>query len=134
MGAGHGRGRGGAVAGGCASAVRHPCAPCVHGPAPGGMLLCAPPHLHWISTYVLKPLPAARPMPPLEAQVVNSKGGAAGPNLMSMEELRDLFSYDAASLSSTYDSMCHKEGGSGGGGRGGEGGGGAGPDGQVRRR
>ncbi|GAB4814175.1 hypothetical protein N2152v2_001221 [Parachlorella kessleri] len=40
-------------------------------------------------------------------QVVNSKGGAtSGPNLMSMEELRDLFSYDPTTLSSTYESLC----------------------------
>ncbi|KAL4440282.1 hypothetical protein ABPG75_003283 [Micractinium tetrahymenae] len=40
-------------------------------------------------------------------QVVDSKAGGkpAGPNLMSMEELRDLFSYDPDTLSSTYDGM-----------------------------
>ncbi len=39
--------------------------------------------------------------------MVNSKGGAtSGPNLMSMEELRDLFSYDPTTLSSTYESLC----------------------------
>lgn len=40
----------------------------------------------------------------------NGTGGkkATGPNLMSTEELRDLFSYDPDTLSNTYDSMVVK--------------------------
>ncbi|KAL6768149.1 RAD54B [Auxenochlorella protothecoides x Auxenochlorella symbiontica] len=44
-------------------------------------------------------------------------GGGGGGNLMSIEELRDLFTHDAATLSSTYDAVCaKKKAGTGGGG------------------
>ncbi|PSC67651.1 DNA repair and recombination RAD54 [Micractinium conductrix] len=41
-------------------------------------------------------------------QVVDSKAGgkSAGPNLMSVDELRDLFTFEPDTLSSTYDSMA----------------------------
>ena len=56
-------------------------------------------------------------------QVVDARGGGkASANLMSMEELRDLFSFDADTLSNTYDSMCREAGPAG-----------AGEDGQLAR-
>eukprot|EP00887_Chlorella_sp_A99_P002466 scaffold10.g2466.t1 len=43
-------------------------------------------------------------------QVVDAKGGGrAAAALMSTEELRDLFSLDAETLSNTYDSLCREQ-------------------------
>jgi len=55
-------------------------------------------------------------------------GASIGANLMSAEELRDLFTLRQHTLSDTYDSMCGDDGDAptGGGGAGGGGGGGGG--------
>lgn len=39
----------------------------------------------------------------------SAKSGASGNNLMSSEELRDLFTYDEQTVSSTYDAVCVRE-------------------------